>query len=175
MAAGNAGAEPERRQIGDLKMIAVDLADLIGAVQRRPRVWAAKCPVCAYLSLKIAGGRYDIADVSCNAGCSIYKIVPELGFSWDEFTSRPIVASPPDFEEMDDSEIRAYNRSERDRQAKHRAACEQIERCREDLARLKRKIRAYSDDSVPSELEIKLERTRQKLKQARREEKILRA
>lgn len=163
-----------------LKMIAVDLADLIGAVPRRRSVWAAICPKCAHLSLQIVGGRYDIADVRCIAGCSIYQIVPALGISWDEFTSRPI-APAPDLGEMDDSETRAYYKSERERQAKHKAACEQIERCREDLASLKRKVRIESARPVPSqgcvlsESDIKLEQTRQKLKLARRQEKNLRA
>jgi hypothetical protein len=154
-------------------MNALDLADIIGAVPMRRGVWRAKCPLCAVPSLRIAGGRHDIADVRCNLGCSIYKIVPALGLSWSEFTSRPIAAPAPDFGEMDDSETRAYYKSERERQAKHKAACEQIVRCREDLARLK--IRIYSAGSVPSELEIKLERAGQKLKVARREEKNLRA
>jgi hypothetical protein len=156
-------------------MNALDLADIIGAVPMRRGVWRAKCPLCAVPSLRIAGGRHDIADVRCNLGCSIYKIVPALGLSWSEFTSRPIAAPAPDFGEMDDSETRAYYKSERERQAKHKAACEQIVRCREDLARFKRKIRVYSAGSVPSELEIKLEQAGQRLKLARREEKDLRA
>jgi hypothetical protein len=154
-------------------MIAVDLADLIGAVPRHRGVWAAKCPVCAGFSLTIVGGRHDIADVTCNQDCSIYKIVLAFGLSWREFTSRPITA--PDFCEMDDSEIRAFKKSEFERQAKHKTACEQIACCREDLARLRRKIRVYSADSVPSGLEIKLDQATQKLKLARREEKNLRA
>lgn len=154
-------------------MNAIDLADLIGAQPKRRGVWAAKCPICDYLSLQISGGRYDVPDFECKRGCSIYKILQAWEISEDEYASRPKL-SRPNFGDMDDAEFQAYHFAHREREAKHKAACEKIDSLRRKLAMLKEKIDAESDDSGLSELEVKFERMRLRLKLAIQQERKLR-
>ena len=84
-------------------------------------------------------------------------------------------APPPDFNEMDEVDIQTYYASERERQVKHKAACERIERWRKIAAQHKREISVLWTDSVLSESETKLEQARRQLKLARQQEKSLRA
>jgi hypothetical protein len=76
---------------------------------------------------------------------------------------------------MDDSERRAYEVAESERQVKHKAACERISRWRERVTRVNREIKAVRTSYVPISLTVKLEEAKMALIRARRKEKELRA
>jgi len=75
---------------------------------------------------------------------------------------------------MDDSERRAYDAADRQRQARHKVASEQFRRHRKDLARIKRKIKAATASYEPINLALELKEAREALNRARRKEEELR-
>jgi hypothetical protein len=154
-------------------MIAIDLADLIGAEQTGRYVWTAECPICGFRLLKILGSRFMVALLRCDGGCSIYRIAPALRLSFDDLASRPRTA-PPDFANMDDFERRASDAADRQRQARHKVASEQFRVCWRNVVRVKRKIKAETTSYVPLSLALELEEAGEALTRARRKEKRLR-
>lgn len=154
-------------------MIAIDLADLVGAESECRGIWTAKCPICKFSLLKITGSRYMIGELRCNGGCSIYQILRALGLSRDDLAARPQTV-PPDFESMEASDRRAYDAGDRMRQRQHKMASEQFRCCRRDVVRLKREIKAVTASYVPLTLTLKLQDAEEALTRARRKEKRLR-
>jgi hypothetical protein len=155
-------------------MIASDLADPIGAEPKSRSVWTAKCPICGFNLLKIIGSRHTDADLCCDGGCSICSILSALRLSRDDYASGPRTA-PPNFDDMDDLARRDYEVTERERQARHKAACKRINRCRERVAQVNGEIKAVTTSYVPISLTVRLEEAREALIRARRNEKKLHA
>ena len=72
----------------------------------------------------------------------------------------------PDFEEMEDAELKAFYVERRERQARHAAACEQIRTLQDEVKSIKEEIRTRMHHGVSLELKRTLDKTERRLSTA---------